>query len=69
MIRVYSANFSKKDYENLSRIFARGLRTVVPISHCQKQLTCHDCEYFHVCVDVLNAIDYCDEKATEMVEP
>lgn len=69
MIRVYSANFTKEDYEKLSEIFLHGLRTLAPLSYCQKQRACHTCEHYRVCSAVMKAADYCDNQAEQMVEP
>ena len=68
MIHVYSANFTKEDYEKLSEIFLHGLRTLAPISNCEKQRSCHTCEHHRVCIAIMNAVDYCDKQADQMVE-
>ena len=69
MIRVYSANFTKEDYEKLSEIFYCGLRTLAPLSQCQKRRPCHTCEHYRVCAAVMKVADYCYNKAEQMVEP
>lgn len=68
MIRVYSANFTKEDYEKLSEIFLHGLRTLAPLSHCEEQRSCYNCEHIRVCRAIMNAVDYCDKQAVQMVE-
>ena len=68
MIRVYSANFTKEDYEKLSEIFLCGLRVLAPLSHCEKQRSCHTCEHTRVCTAIMKAVDYCDNQAEQMVE-
>lgn len=69
MIRVYSCNFTKEDYEKISEIFYHGLRVLAPLSHCSMQSTCHECEHYRVCTAIMKASDYCDKKAQEMAEP
>lgn len=69
MIRVYSANFTKEDYEKLSEILYFGLRTLAPLSYCRTQRSCHDCEHCRVCTAIMKAMDYCDDKVELMVEP
>jgi len=69
MIRVYSANFTKEDYEKLSEIFMHGLRTLAPLTQCEKHRACLTCEHYRVCSAIMKAADYCDKQAEQMVEP
>ena len=64
MIRVYSANFTAKDYAKLSRILTTGINM-----ECKLTCDCKDCKEYKICKCVWDAITYCDKKATEMVEP
>ena len=68
MIRVYSANFTKEDYKKLAEIFNHGLSKVAPIEGCEIMNGCERCENCRVCTAILNAIDYCDRQAEQMVE-
>ena len=69
MIRVYSANFTKSDYEKLAKVFANGLASIAPVSHCQLAFSCSNCEHHRICAALRQAIDYCNEKSAKMVEP
>lgn len=69
MIRVYSANFTKEDYQYIGTILSAGLGKLAPYSHCESVGSCHNCKYLHVCKAVMKAIDYCEYQAEQMVEP
>ena len=68
MIRVYSANFTKEDYQTIATILSAGLDKLAPDSHCESVGVCHNCEYIRVCKAVTKAIDYCEQQAEQMVE-
>lgn len=67
MIRIYSANFTKEDYQAIGTILSVGLGKLAP--HCESVGACHNCEYIRVCKAVTKAIDYCGQQAEQMVEP
>lgn len=56
MIRVYSANFTKQDFEDISTILSIGLAHVCPLENC-KQHSCSNCEKRRVCRAVIRAIE------------
>lgn len=68
MIRVYSANFTKEDYQSIASILIAGLSKLAPLSHCESLGVCHNCKYIRVCKAVMKAIDYCDHQSKQMVE-
>lgn len=63
MIRIYSANFTAKDYAKLSRILTTGINL-----ECNHTCDCAQCTEYKVCKCVWDAINFCDKKAAEMVE-
>lgn len=69
MIRVYSPNFTKSDYEKLAKVFANGFASIAPVSNCSLVFSCSNCEHHRICEALVKAIDYCNYKAAEMVEP
>lgn len=68
MIRVYSANFTKEDYQSIATILSAGLGKLAPYPHCETVGTCLNCKYIRVCKAVMKAIDYCDQQSEQMVE-
>lgn len=68
MIRVYSANFTKEDYQAIGTILSGGLGKLASHSHCETVGACHNCKYIRVCKAVMKAIDYCEQQAEQMVE-
>ncbi len=63
MIRVYSANFTKDEM----RFIAHALRNGCNYSFGSRP--CYECSNVKVCMALNKAADYCDKKASEMVEP
>lgn len=59
MIRVYSANFTKQDFEDIATILSIGLAHVAPLENC-KLLACSKCEKRRVCRAVTHAIENMD---------
>ena len=61
MIRIYSANLTKADYEKLSRVLTTGLNI-----ECRHSCDCLDCKENKVCNMIWSAITYCDKKVESM---
>lgn len=60
MIRIYSANFTAKDYAKIFNILTTGINM-----ECKRTCDCIDCSDYKVCKCVWDAIKFCDKKMVE----
>lgn len=62
MIRVYSANFTKSEMRLIAHVLRNGCE------HSFGSRPCYECSNVKVCMALNKAADYCDRKASKMVE-
>lgn len=62
MIRVYSANFTKTEMQAIAHVLRSG---------CEQSFgsrPCYECSNIKVCLALNKAAEYCERKASKMVE-
>ena len=70
MICVYSGGYTPQDFRNIADILRTGSHMVCPnFGITAKNISCTECDCFKACLACIKAADYCDKKASEMVEP
>ena len=60
MIRIFGADYTAKDYAQLSEIFNSGIDCIC-CSDCAK------CNYDKVCINVHKAITHCDTMRNKLI--
>lgn len=60
MIRIYSADYTAKDFAQIAEILREGLSCVCDYDCCK-------CSYDKVCKSVNSAISYCDLQRSRLI--